>query len=226
MELSKQDDRFARFACVALVLALALTCSFAPAASAQSADSTGLDLICPLAEHERQRKLADLQLDLALAENELEARRNVFDMVDSLWSVRSIEKEIFLDYKRLRDRTRVRVARVNAEIAQQKSIVERYALACSVVRGEKTARDVARRIALLDDAYRRSDCDLHRRDAEIAEVDLEYDAAVLESTRTLARDNIKTKFELMVEQYDLNQSKARAEGFRKRARACEATLVN
>ncbi len=87
-----------------------------PPTLAQALDRRGLDLICPLVEHERQRVLEDYQLDLELAQNKYQARRKVFEMVAELWTVRSIERERYLDYKRLRDRAKVRVVRLNTQI--------------------------------------------------------------------------------------------------------------
>ena len=194
------------------------------AASAQIPDRGGLDLICPLVEHERQRALADHELDLKLIENEYQSRRKVFEMVERLWAVRSIEKEVYLDYRRLRDRTRVRVDRMKAQIAQQKSIVEQYLLTCSQVRGETTVEDIGERIEELHGQYRRIDCELLDKDVEIAKIDYEYDSAILSAARTLVESNIKTKFELVLEEYDLKQSKARVEGYRHRAKACKKKL--
>ncbi len=72
-------------------------------AQAQSAGPGGLDLVCPLVEHERQRDLEDHQSELELVENEYHAISRVFDMVEKLWKVRSIEREAYLDYKRRRE---------------------------------------------------------------------------------------------------------------------------
>jgi hypothetical protein len=195
-------------------------------ASAQVPVVGGLDLVCPFAEHERQRALQDFKFELELVENEYRARKKVFDMIERLWAVHSIEKEIYLDYKRLRDRTKVRVARLTTQIAQQASIVEQYALACGQIRRETTIDDVSARIHELQAEYRRLDCELLDRDSKIADIDREFDEAILKATRTLVEGNIKTQFELVIEEYDFSQSKARSESYRRRAKACRTQLID
>jgi hypothetical protein len=191
---------------------------------AQVSERGGLDLICPLVEHERQRALEDYELELALVESEYQARKKVFAMVEKLWAVRSIEREVYLDYQRLHDRTKVRAGRAAVRIEQQKSIVEQYQLTCGQVRGETTVGDIQERIESLQRRYRRIDCDLLDKDLEIAEIDYKYDAEVLSSTQTLVANNIKTKFQLVIEEFDLSQSKSRVDGFRRRASACKTRL--
>lgn len=221
---SQQGRRRLRFVRASLVV-VALFGSSPAAPGLADTGPQGLDLVCPLLEHESQRLLQDYELDLELVENEHQARRKLFDMVEALWAVRSIEKEIYLDYKRLRDRTKIRVARVGAQIARQKSISQQYVLSCAQARGEASAEDVTEQLQSLVADYRTSDCELLARDAEIAEVDMAYDAAMLEATRVLVDSNISTKFELVVKQYNLSQSRARVEGFRRRARSCKAALT-
>lgn len=208
-----------------LLTTFAFTSLPVPSLLAQTPDRRGLDPICPLVEHERQRALADYELQLKLVENEYQARRRVFDMVEKLWAVRSIEKELYLDYKRLRDRTGVRVSRVSAQVALQKSIVEQYELTCGRVRGETEIANVEERIDALQREYRRIDCELLDKDVRIAEIDHEYDAAILRATQNLVESNIKTKFQLVIEEYDLSQSKARVDGYRRRANACKKRLA-
>jgi DNA-binding LacI/PurR family transcriptional regulator len=113
---------------------------------------------------------------------------------------------------------------MKAQIAQQKSIVEQYELICGEEREEKTVGEVKERIAALHAQYRRIDCELLNRDVEIAAIDYDYDAAILSATRTLVESNIKTKFELVIEEYDLSQSKERVDGYRSRAKACRKRL--
>jgi hypothetical protein len=62
------------------------------------------------------------------------------------------------------------------------------------------------------------------KDLEIAEIDYKYDAEVLSATQTLVKNNIKSKFQLVIEEFDLSQSKGRVEGFRRRASACRNRL--
>ena len=113
---------------------------------------------------------------------------------------------------------------MKAQIARQKSIVEQYELTCSEVREEKKVREVKDRIAALHTQYRRLDCELLDRDVEIAAIDYEFGSAILSATRTLVENNIKTKFELVIEEYDLSQSRARVDGYRRRAKACRKRL--
>jgi len=197
-----------------------------PAAMAQAPEHSGLDLICPLLEHERGRALEDYQLELGLIENEYQSRRKIFEMVAKLWAVRSIEKEAYLDYRRLRDRTKVRVGRMKIQIAQQKSILDQYELTCGQVRGDSTVGEIRDRIIERHGRYRQLDCELLDKDVEIAKIDYEYDSEILRSTRTLVKSNIKTKFQLVIEEHDLSQSKARVEGFRRRATACKKNLAS
>lgn len=208
-----------------LLTTLACACLPVATAFAQAPDRRGLDLICPLVEHERQRALADQKLALKLVVNEYESRRRVFDMVEKLWAAHSIEKEVYLNYKRLRDRTKVRVGRVSAQVAQQKSIVEQYELTCGQARGETGTGDTKEKIDALQREYRRIDCELLDKDVEIAEIDQDFDAAILRATQTLVESNIKTKFQLVIEEYDLSQSKARVDGYRRRAKACKKGLA-
>ncbi len=208
-------------------LAVLMLCLFGTALAgspAKASDAAGL--VCPLAEHERQRTLEDFKVDLELVKNEYVARKKVFDMIKKLWAVRSIEREIYLDYKRHTDRTKVRVARMRTVIAQQSSIVEQYALACAQALGPKDEVPVSARVEELQAEYRRLDCKLLDRDSEIADIDRNFDAAILETTRTLAEQNIKTRFELEIEEYDLSQSKARSNSYRRRAKECRKQLAD
>ncbi|MCP5068087.1 MAG: hypothetical protein GY946_16115 [bacterium] len=211
---------------LSLLTAFVAACLPAPVALAQAPGHRGLDLVCPLLEHERHRALEDYELELGLVENEYQSRSKVFEMVERLWAVRSVEREVYLDYRRLRDRTKVRVDRMRAQIAQQKSIVDEYELTCSQLRGETTAAEIEDRIAELHNQFRLVDCELLERDVEIAEIDYEYDEEVLRATRTLVESNIKTQFELVIEEYDLSQSKARVEGYRRRAISCRKKLAS
>jgi hypothetical protein len=213
-----------RLAQISLMTTLAFAHLPVSATWAQASDRSGLDLICPLVEHERQRALEDYELELTLVESEYQARKKVFAMVERLWAVRSIEREVYLDYQRLRDRTKVRAGRAAVQIEQQKSIVEQYQLTCGQVRGETTVGDIQEPIDSLQRQYRRIDCDLLDKDLEIAEIDYKYDAEVLSATRSLVANNIKTKFQLVIEEFDLSQSKRRADGFRRRASACRKGL--
>ncbi|MAG32008.1 MAG: hypothetical protein CL908_14085 [Deltaproteobacteria bacterium] len=214
--------RLARLARLTLCLAGAAFVSTA----AQASDTGGLDFVCPLVEHERQRLLEDSKVELELVENEYLARKKIFEMIERLWAAHSIERETYLDYRRLRDRTKVRVARLTIQIAQQKGIVEQYVLACAQNRGARTATLVSARVEELQAEYRRLDCELLDRDSEVAEIDREFDEAILQATRTLADQNIKTRYELVVEEYDLSQSKARSDSYRRRAMECRKQLVN
>ena len=63
------------------------------------------------------------------------------------------------------------------------------------------------------------------RDWEIAEIDYEFDKAVLDATRTLADSNIKSKYELVIDEYDLSQSKARVESYKSRTASCKKRLA-
>lgn len=94
----------------------------------------------------------------------------------------------------------------------------------SPLRQPLPARDAKTELARLDQQHRELDCELLAKDVEIAQVDYELDAAVLEATRTLASGNVRSKFDLVLEEYDLSQSQARVEGFRRRARACKRRL--
>ncbi len=193
-------------------------------APGQETEATGLDLLCPLLEHERQRALDDARLELELVKNEFQSRSDVFDMVEELWRVRSIERETYLDYKRLRDRTGVRIKRVQSQIAQQQAIAEQYELVCGRLRGAAQPEDPAARLATLQAEYRRLDCELLKWDAEIARVDHDVYAEIVEASRTMSESEIKSRFELILDEYDLVQSKARMEGYRRRARECRAEL--
>jgi len=206
-------------------LLLYVASSAASTAHAQAIDLTGLDLVCPLVEHERQRDLEDSLVELELVENEYRARKQVFEMIEKLWGARSIEQEVYLDYKRLRDRTKVRIPRLTARIAQQKNIVEQYALTCSQIRGSLVDR-LSEKIAELQAEYRRLDCELLARDAEIADIDYEFDQAILEATRVLSQQNIKSKYDLVIDEYDLSQSRARSESYRRRTKECKKQLAN
>jgi hypothetical protein len=195
-------------------------------AFAEATDPVGLDFVCPLVEHERKRVLENYELERKLVESEYESRRRVFEMVEKLWAVRSIEKEIYLNYKRLRDRTRVRADRMGVLINQQQSIVGQYALSCRQTDGESESLDIIEQIETLQEQYRRIDCELLDKDLEIAGIDHAYDLEILNATRKLVENNIKTKFELVNDEFDLEQSKARVEAYRLRARACKKNLAD
>ncbi len=194
------------------------------AAHAQSIDSRGLDLVCPLVEHESLRHLEDARFNLELLENEYRARLRIFEMIQKLWDARSIDQEAYLDYKRLRDRTKARIARSTTQISQRSRMAEQYALTCAQVRGESIGQ-IQKKIDDLQAEYRRLDCVLLARDSAIAEIDYEFDRAILKSTRTLAERNIKSRYELVLEEYDLSQSKARFDSYRARTTACKRRLA-
>ena len=180
-------------------------------------------MVCPLVEYERQRDLHDSQIELELVENEYRARSRVFEMIEKLWAASSIQQEDYLDYRRLRDRTRVRIARLTVRIAQQENVVEQYALTCSHVRGTPVDR-LPEKIASLHAEYRRLDCEILARDAQIAEIDYEFDRQVLTATRTLNERNITSRYELVIDEYDLSQSEARLKSYRRRAKRCKKKL--
>jgi len=208
----------------ALLLLVGMATGAASTAVAQSTGTTGLDLVCPLVQYERHRELADSVAELELVDNEYRARIKVFAMIEKLWQAHSIEREVYLDYKRLRDRTKVRIARLNTQISQQKAVVEQYELTCDQVRGEP-AEGLHERIEALQAEYRRLDCALLARDTEIAEIDYEFDRQILEATRTLAAENIKSNYALVIEEYDLSQSRARSETYRRRTALCKKKLA-
>ncbi len=192
----------------------------------QQADATGLDPLCPLVEHERQRALDDSRLELDLVKNEFQARSDVFDMVEQLWEARSIEREVYLDYKRLRDRTGVRIKRVQSQIAQQQAIAEQYEIVCGRLRGASLPEGPTARLATLQGEYRRLDCELLKWDMEIARIDRDVYAEIVEASRTMSERRIKSRFELILDEYELVQSQARLEGYRRRARECRAKLAS
>ena len=103
--------------------------------------------------------------------------------------------------------------------------LEQYELTCGLERGETSLENVEERINALQSEYRRIDCELLDKDVQIAEIDHEYDAAIFRATQTLVEGNIKTKFQLVIEAYDLSQSKARVDGYRRRANACKKRLA-
>jgi len=211
---------------------LLLLASAAPrVAHAESVDLDGSRLLCPLVLHERQRDLEDARFKLELTENEYLARKRLFVMIDKLWEARSIERELYLDYKRLRDRTWVRSKRLETRIAQLDSETKQVALACD--QGGKSQSDasenepldtIAKKIDVLQAEYRRLDCELLARDLEIAAIDHEFDRAVLEATRAFIEGRIKSRYELVIDEFAHDQSKARVESFATRARACRKRL--
>lgn len=193
-------------------------------AHSEPADPTGLDLVCRLVEHERQRDLEDSQFELELVGNEYRARKKVFEMIEKLWVARAIDQEAYLDYKRLRDRTKVRIARLTTEVSQRRSIVDQYTLICAQVRGESIDQ-LQKKIDELQAKYRRLDCELLASDSGIAEIDYEFDKVMLEATRTLTERNIKSKYDLVLDEYDRSQSKARVESYRTRETNCRKRLA-
>ena len=207
-----------------LLLLLCLGVATADSSSAQPLDPVGLDLVCPLVAYERQQVLEDSQFEVELAENELRARKRVFEMVEKLWQARAIEQEIYLDYKRLHDRTKARLSLLATQIAQQRTAVEQYELVCKEVRSESNS-DPQEKITRLQHEYRRLDCELLARQAELAEIDYVFDKAILEATRALAEGNIKSRYELVIDEYDLSQSKAKHESYRNRMILCKKRLA-
>jgi hypothetical protein len=207
-----------------LLLLLCVTSNAASIATAQSGGTGGLSPVCPLVKYERQRDLDDSETELELVKNEDLARNKVFNMIEKLWAVRSIEREVYLDHKRLRDRTRVRIARLNTQISQLKIVVEQYVLTCDQVRGNP-AEHLPERVNELQSEYRRLDCELLAKDSEIADIDYEFDQQILEATRTLVEGNIKSKHELVIDEYDLSQSRARSESYRRRTTICKEKLA-
>jgi hypothetical protein len=101
-------------------------------------------------------------------------------------------------------------------VSQRETALEQYGLAC----GDDATDEAAARVEKLQVLYRSLECELLGKDAEIAAIDAAYDEAVLESTRILADGNVKTKFELVVEEYALSQSAARMKEYVRRARRC------
>ncbi len=192
-------------------------------ASSQPVDRVGLDWLCPLVEYESRRELEDHRMELELLRIEYRARSQVFEMVDQLWAAHAIEQELYLDYKRLRDRTKLGIARLVALVSRQESAVEQYTLACSPLRG-RSVDGLPAKIAELQARYRRLDCEVLARDADVAQVDYEFDREILEATRKLNKRDIKSKYELVVDEFDLGQSKARLESHRRRARECRKRL--
>ena len=140
-------------------------------------------------------------------------------MIEQLWQARSIEREVYLDSKRLRDRTQASIARVETQIAQQASIAKQYALTCGRLRGEPVDR-LDERVRELQAEYRRLDCELLARDLDIARIDRAFDEAKL----GLVNGNIKSRYELVIDEYDLSQSNARVESYQARQVACRAQL--
>ncbi len=184
----------------------------------------GFDRLCPLLDHEEHRELQDLELSLELARTELRARERVFEMVEALWQVRAVEQEIYLDYRRQRDRTRVRVDRIETEIEQQQTVVAQYDLICDGRKASAANAESTAEIDALNERYRELECKLLGYDVAIAEVDYAFHSAVLEATKTLNLGNVKSKFDLVLDEADAAQAKSRVEGYRRRARGCRAQL--
>ncbi len=218
---STRSRRSAALSSFSFLLALGLGAS---GAAAHPVDHAELDLLCPLVETERQRDLEDARISLELVENEYRTRRQVFGMIEKLWQARAIDQEDYLDYKRLRDRTRVRIDRTKARIAQREGIVEQYELACARLRGGDT-EGLDERIARLRAEHGRLECEVLARDAEIAKIDYVFDRDILQATRALRERNVKSKYEVVIDEYDLSQSKARSESYRRRARQCKRQLA-
>lgn len=215
--------RPARLAAVLAGLATLVVLALPGAACAE-----GFERICSLLEHERQRDLEDLEIELELVRAEHRARSRVFEMIESLWDVHAVEQEIYLDYKRQRDRTGVLARRFETEIGQKKVEIERFEAVCGSSGAAPAAGGPAvpievrieERIEELQDRYLRFECELLARDVEIAEVDLTFHAAMYEATRVLNERNVKARVDLVVDEFDLEQARARVEGFRRRASAC------
>ena len=184
---------------------------------------TGLDLVCPLELHERARALEDARVEKTLTENKFRAQAKVFAMVEQLWAAKSIEQETYLDYERRRDRTKVQIARWAVQIEQDERALEQLALACGDIQGDDPA-DVADRVARLQAEVRRLDCELLAKDAEIADIDRTFDERVLAATSILVERNIKSRHDLVLDEYSLSQSKARSKSYRRRAKACRKQL--
>ncbi len=211
---------------VALAAGLAPSPSYATeaAGAADAAGETpGLDLVCPLELHERERDLADSRIEKTLTENQHRAQARVFEMIERLWATRAIEQEVYLDQKRLRDRTKVRITRLGLQIEQDRRALDQLELACADVRGEPV-EDLAQRVRSLQSEVRRLDCDLLAKDAEIADIDRAFDEEMLAATKILVERNIKSRHDLVLDEYALSQSKARSESYRARARACRSRL--
>jgi len=205
-------------------LVFCLSTVVAPAARAQSVGPRGMNLACPLVEHESLRHLEDSRFGMELHENEYRARLKIFEMIEKLWLARSIEQEAYLDYKRLRDRTKARIARSATQMPPRTSMAAQYALVCAQVRGE-SIDGIQEKVEELQAEYRRLDCELLERDSAIAQIDHEFDRAIVKATRTLSERNIKSRYELVLDEYDLSQSKARLDSFRTRTRMCMKRLV-
>ena len=167
-----------------------------------------------LLEDERVQ-LADLALEVRLAQARLDAFEEIFGLIDGLWQNEAIERMVWLEAKYDRDAARISRDRAGLIVKRQQALIDRLADTC----GGKSGAPAHKR-----NRYRSIQCEQLGRAVEQARIDLEFQQEWLTSVRKLregstatatAQDVILARLEVTLEQIRLEDAQGRLKACRK-----------
>jgi hypothetical protein len=179
-----------------------------------------VDPICRVLLLEERSEREDLELAVELADSELTAAQEIFELLDALRKNDAVERLLFLTGKHDRDAARLERERSALLLERQDALIEQVRLLCKDVSagGEGSAYDRAYV------RYLKADCGRLSKEAAIADVDLAYRREVLASVRDLRQNNVATRQDVILAERNVATARQRLDSGRVRTERCHEHL--
>jgi membrane protease YdiL (CAAX protease family) len=167
------------------------------------ADRTS-ERLCRLVLAEEQIERDDLALERVHSRTQLVAARDIFRLLDELWKKGAVEELAYLRGKHDHDVARLDEDRLSLLLDRQDAIMRQYRGLCEALSSGETGTDERRAIDEAYEKYRETECASRLKEAEIAEADLHYGIAVLESFKELERNDLTTSQDIILAERDVD----------------------
>jgi len=176
--------------------------------------------VCEILLLEEQNDREDFALVLALADDELIAAQEIFELLDALWKSDAVERLSYLTGKHDRDAAKLAKERDALLLERQDALIEQLESVCG-----GSSADEDNGFARAHGRYVKADCDRLSKETALAQVDLEYEKEVLASFRDLRENDVATAQDVILSERDVAMARKRLESSRTRAEACRKRLA-
>ena len=195
----------------------------APSGAVLGADGRYAE-ICGLVMREEQIEREDLELEVELAREAVEAFGQIFALLDGLWKADAIERMNYLRGKYDYEAAKLGLEQAELVVAREKALERQIRLVC----GEESAgASPAGRVRAIEAAsldYLRAECGQRAKAIEVARVNLEFQRQLLESVLDLRRGEVATKQDVIRAELEVAREERRLADAERRTEECRREL--
>jgi hypothetical protein len=178
------------------------------------------DGACKVLMLEEQNDREDYALALDLADDELVAAQEIYELLEALWKNDAVQRLSYVTGKHDRDAAKLAKERDALLLERQDALIEQLRSACG-----SSSSDDGDGFGRAHEKYVKADCGRLSKEAALAQVDLEYEKEVLASFRDLRENDVATAQDVILSERDVAMARKRLESSRTRADACRTRLA-